>query len=124
MVKSRASISLVLSRHLIFNKCSPKEPSIILTWFFLLFEAFNMDVDNITLPTIIEGVRQMVEHIHECIGLPSSPVQVGNTPEESYINTMNWIHQTVTNLAGYQEKYWYPWPCRSTSLTPRTLTKT
>ena len=45
------------------------------------------------------------EHIHHCIQLPSSPVQVGRDPEESFINTTTWIHETITNLPGFQDSY-------------------
>ena len=45
------------------------------------------------------------EHIHHCIQLPSTSVQVGRDPEESFINTTTWIHETITNLTGFQDSY-------------------
>ena len=35
------------------------------------------------------------ENIHQCLQLPSLPIQPGATPEHSYENLMTWIAQTV-----------------------------
>ena len=45
------------------------------------------------------------EHIHLCVGLPSSQVPQGATPEQSYIAVVEWIHNTVTRIPGYSDKY-------------------
>ena len=59
-----------------------------------------------------EGVDPVVvfnlgpsEHIHLCVGLPSSQVPQGATPEQSYIAVVEWIHNTVTGLPGYNDTY-------------------
>ena len=45
------------------------------------------------------------EHIHLCVGLPSSQVPQGATPEQSYIAVVEWIHNTVTGIPGYNDTY-------------------
>ena len=45
------------------------------------------------------------DHIHLCVGLPSSQVPQGATPEQSHIAVVEWIHNTVTRIPGYDKKY-------------------
>ena len=45
------------------------------------------------------------DHIHLCVGLPSSQVPQGATPEQSHIAVVEWIHNTVTRIPGYNDTY-------------------
>ena len=47
------------------------------------------------LDPVIIFTLSTCENIHQCLQLPSSPIQPGATPEHSYENLMTWIAQTV-----------------------------
>ena len=46
------------------------------------------------------------EHVHECVGFPSSEAVQGNTPQESYINCVTWINDTVNSLEDFTSAYY------------------
>lgn len=55
-----------------------------------------------TKPDPVKGfVLTPSEQIHQCLQLANSPLQPGNTPQESYQVAMRWIHTTVTQTHHY-----------------------
>ena len=52
---------------------------------------------------VITFILNPSEHIHQCLGLPFSPIPQGNTPQDSYIALATYIHQTVTGLQLYNQ---------------------
>ena len=55
----------------------------------------NVDIENDPVVIFYLGPS---EQIHECLQLPNSPVQAGATLQDSFIEVLKWIEQTVTSI--------------------------